>query len=513
MRIREKILCLVDNTSIDAWGHKLTKKFAEENNSIFRGLINNKNQNIETGCYHSNPFSMPAKDIIYIAKNFDRIVVLDQFQEQYSSPHLFVSMFKLIKNLEEIKIKVEIINKKNFFYIEYWHELLTKNKSFCIYPWIYSGGYYGYHTTCMLSKLPLTKINEITNWKKDKKFSEIRDKMLKGELIEKNCNTCYKHEEKDIPWIRYHETLEWVIRMRYKSIKDLEKISAPLYYEIRSSNKCNIKCRTCEPSFSHLIEKEYNDSKDKQFKNLAIAKRWSEMTTFDTINFDHIKRLYVAGGEPTILPEFYKFLNKCIYMKKTDFDFRINTNAVKINDKLFQLFKNFKNLGFSCSIDGTSRVNEYIRWGTNSEKQIENIHQLHAQGHQISFISVCSIYNINDIGKLYQFYEKEFPYATVQLQLAGYKDDLLSPFNYPNHKLALDSLSMAKKTSVYYHNERGTKAIVDTLIKHYQKKPSCDLNKLKKFFIYNDKLDEYRGSRLEDYIADLDNCRKYIVNT
>ena len=170
-------------------------------------------------------------------------------------------------------------------------------------------------------------------------------------------------------------------------------------------------------------------------------------------------------------------------------------------------------MGFNCSIDGTSRVNEYIRWGTNSKKQIENIHKLHEQGHQISFISVCSIYNITNIGKLYQFYEKEFPYATVQLQLAGYKDNLLSPFNYPDHKLALDSLLMAKKASVYYHNERGTKDIVDALTKHYQQNPNCDLDKLKKFFMYNDKLDEYRGSRLQDYIAELDNCRKYIVKT
>jgi len=510
MQIGEKILCLADNTSADAWGHKLTKKFAEENSSILRGLINNKNQKIEIGCYHSNPFSMSAKDIIDVAKNFDRIVVLDQSQDQYSSPHLFVSMFKLIKNLEEIKIHVEIVNKQNFVDIEYWHELLTKNKSFCIYPWIYSGGYYGYHTTCTLSKSPLTKVNEIKDWKKDKNFSRIREQMLKGELIEKNCSSCYNYEKKGVPWIRYHETLEWVTRMKYRSIKDLEKISHPIYYEIRSSNKCNIKCRTCEPSFSHLIEKEYNDSKDEQFKSLALGKRWSEMTDFNTINFDHLEKLYVAGGEPTILPEFYNFLKECIDKKKTDFDFRINTNAVKISDKLFQLFKNFKNLGFSCSIDGTPRVTEYIRWGTNSKKQIENIHRLHEQGHQIHFISVCSIYNITDIGKLYQFYEKEFPHATVQFQLAGYKGDILSPFNHPNYNLALESLLLAKNTSVYYHNERGTKAIIDTLIEHYQKKPNYDLDKLKKFFIYNDKLDEYRGSRLDDYIIDLANCRKYI---
>ena len=35
----QKVLCLADNSSADAWGHKLTEKFSKENNLIFRGSL------------------------------------------------------------------------------------------------------------------------------------------------------------------------------------------------------------------------------------------------------------------------------------------------------------------------------------------------------------------------------------------------------------------------------------------------------------------------------------------
>ena len=60
--IKQKILCLGDNTSAEAWAHKLTKKFAEENNLTFRGMIINLDQKLEDGCYHIGPVSMQQKD-------------------------------------------------------------------------------------------------------------------------------------------------------------------------------------------------------------------------------------------------------------------------------------------------------------------------------------------------------------------------------------------------------------------------------------------------------------------
>jgi len=64
-----------------------------------------------------------------------------------------------------------------------------------------------------------------------------------------------------------------------------------------------------------------------------------------------MERIYIAGGEPTVMPSVYAFLRKCVAKGKTDFEININTNAVKISDKLFDLFSKFPKLWFTCSID------------------------------------------------------------------------------------------------------------------------------------------------------------------
>ena len=92
-----KVLCLADNSSADAWGHKLTKKFAQENNFIFRGELL-KDTVIEDGCYHIGPVINQQKDIIEISKKFDKVVLIDQKQEQFSHSRIFLATWKLTLN-------------------------------------------------------------------------------------------------------------------------------------------------------------------------------------------------------------------------------------------------------------------------------------------------------------------------------------------------------------------------------------------------------------------------------
>ena len=81
-----------------------------------------------------------------------------------------------------------------------------------------------------------------------------------------------------------------------------------------------------------------------------------------------------------------------------------------------------------------------------------------------------------------QFFDKEFPYATIQLNHAGYRHDLLSAWNHPNRNLVLKSLKKAKETKCYYHQERGAKTIVDALYDYYSKNNTFDKEKLSNFF-------------------------------
>ena len=508
----QKILCIGDNSSAEAWAHELTKLLAESNGSTLRGQIDDSNySNIQNGYYHTGIFLLNEKNILKLSKKFDKIIILDQSIEKFSHPHLFTSTWKLINYLETNHIKVEILNKENMAFLDYWHNLLTNNKSFCLYPWVKNVVYGNHYTLCTQSRIPVTKQDEMKSWKHDKNFVAIRKKMLSGELIKPNCNGCYNQEKlgKNIS-IRMHETLEWAAICNLKHINDLEKIESASYYEIRFSNKCNIKCRTCNGHFSHLIDRESKNITDPVFQSLLDPKEFNSMGGDEIIDYKNLKRIYFGGGEPTVMPQFYNFLKTCIKNKNTNFEMRIGTNAAKISNKLFDLFKNFSQLTCSVSMDGTPKIDEYIRWGTNSEQKIKNIKKLKGQGNAVAINFVCSIYNVFALGEILEYFESEFPYAPVHFNTGGYKGDIISPFIFPNSDLVLQSLKKAKKTKIYYDNEQRTKHVIDNLEKHYSAKPVINQEKLSKFFYYNDTLDRVRGSRLEDYIPELTECRTYL---
>jgi MoaA/NifB/PqqE/SkfB family radical SAM enzyme len=509
-------LCIGDNSSKDAWGHKLSEKYALENRITFRGEITNIKQVLEPGCYHTGTYRLEIYDLINLAKKVDRIILLDQSQEQYSHPDIFGSTFKFLHHLIKLGIEIKVLNPENFEIISYWTNLFKKNKSFCIFPWIYHGGYDGHHTTCYLDYTPQTKINEITDWQKDKNFVKIRQKMLNGEKRE-GCKTCYNVEQEyGFNSARIQESIKWATELKLKSTDDLKKITKPVYYEVRPTTKCNVMCRTCEPNYSHLIEKEREQITDQKLLTLYPKKSWYGMTDFPK-DIDHIRRIYVAGGEPTVQPSLYDFLRKCIKENKTDFHFRINTNAVKISNPLIDLFGHFKGLGFSCSIDGIPKINDYIRWGTNTSKVIENIHRLGIK-HPISFVSVISIYNIDTLGETMKFFDTEFPRADIQLNLANFSrvsrkksaSKVLDPFNHPNTEKVIRSLELAKTSKCYWHSERTTTTFVDALYDHYTKPHLINKNVLKDFFYYNDALDRFRNSKLSDYIPELESCRSLV---
>jgi len=107
-------LCIGDNSSKDAWGHKLSEKYALENGITFRGEITDIKQDLEPGCYHTGTYRLEIADLIKLAEKVDRTIFLDQSQEQYSHPDIFGSTFKLLNHLKKLGIQIKILNLENF---------------------------------------------------------------------------------------------------------------------------------------------------------------------------------------------------------------------------------------------------------------------------------------------------------------------------------------------------------------------------------------------------------------
>jgi pyruvate-formate lyase-activating enzyme len=503
-----KILCLGNNTEDT---DIKTKNLAQQDLVECHGLLSDLDGEVTTdniskpGYYHTSVYDMEYGKLFKFAQLFEKIIVLNQPKEQYSHQDAFFKTIQLASQLTKFTT-VSLLDPSYKLDIDFFKNLVETNKSFCIFPFIElltNQRTDGQTTVCCRSMTPVAKLSEITNFATDKNYKILRDKMLAGILIPEHCSSCYDLESRNILSARKQETIEWANRLNLTSLDDLNSIEYPAYYEIRPSNICNLQCRMCEPVCSHLIGREYKKI------NLISELPSKERSNFDIINFTNLKKLYVAGGEPTAMPEFYDFLDRCID-ENTTFEFFVNTNATKINSRFKKQLKLLPHMQFVVSLEGVDTVNHYIRWPSTWNTIVENMKYLVSNNHKIAINTTVSIYNVTRIYNLFKWLDDEFPGVLVHAQLASSADDVLSALRFPNTNLALAKLLPIQQLRCY-NNDNLLKSLVDGLIEHYQSDTKINLNKLKLFFEFNDKLDQSRNIKLMDYIPELEQERKLIL--
>jgi pyruvate-formate lyase-activating enzyme len=493
----KKVLCL-GNSSEDT--DTRSRLLAEQQKLSYHGLITEVKE-ISPGCYQTSFYDMSYGELIELSKNMDDIIILDQPKDSYLDEHAFHQTISLGKHLKST-CNVIFLDEKFNKTIE---DELKTNKSICILPFIQSVSLNGNYTVCCRSLTPISKVKPTINYSNDANRNLIKQKMIAGKKLDNYCKICYDMEDKEIVSPRITNTIEWANTLDITSIDDFSKISDPTYYEIRASNQCNLMCRICNPHSSSLIEKE--NQKLKIFDNDK-----SQYTGFDHVNTDKVEKLYIAGGEPTIMPELYAFLEDCIEKKKTNFEIQVNTNAVSLNKKFKSLLKHFNNFNFEISVDGYGLVNQYVRWPTNWDKLVNNIDYIYSQGHKISFNSVVSIYNIASLYSTVEFLSsryKKIPIHLSPVMFTYLEKDILSPYIFPDAKLIIANLDKIKKLEVY-HNDLVLKNKVDEYQNYFNTKHVVDLSTLASFFEYNDKLDNARKVKLIDYIPELEQYRTLI---
>jgi sulfatase maturation enzyme AslB (radical SAM superfamily) len=122
---------------------------------------------------------------------------------------------------------------------------------------------------------------------------------------------------------------------------------------------------------------------------------------------EHIDLAYFAGGEPLITDEHYVMLEEMIRKGRTDITLRYNTNASNIKYKSYDvldLWKHFKRVELSCSVDHYGDRAEWLRKGTDwgvVESNLLKFRELDYVSFQMN--TVFSIFNYSTLGEFYQY--------------------------------------------------------------------------------------------------------------
>ena len=279
-------------------------------------------------------------------------------------------------------------------------EKTTPNDYFCILPWIHLHvSQNGRVSPCCnnnryLGNVQENTINKIWN---GKKFKELRTQ-FKNEIPDKRCNHCYNIEASGKKSMRQISNQKYVKEL--SRVK--EDIPKPIYLDIRFSNICNFKCKTCwHGNSSAWFEQGSNRNASNERIIKAFTNDFTELLTY----LDDVKEIYFAGGEPLIMEEHYQILKELEKRKLFDIELRYNTNFSTLNFKdksILHIWKKFKKVHVSASIDSAFNLGEEIREGFSWNQFVENRKQMLDICPEIYFeitptVSSLNIFNLMEL--------------------------------------------------------------------------------------------------------------------
>ena len=252
--------------------------------------------------------------------------------------------------------------------------LLKESRTFCIYPWIHIHAYpTGEAYPCCHAEM---KPGVIGNCKektlaeiwRDEPLRRLRDDML-NEKENAACVRCYEQEAAG-----FFSGRKSANKHHGHHIKKLDSNPFELtYWDIRFSNLCNLRCRSCGHIFSSSWYQDQaklaGPSWAKENQPLNFAGRtetdiWEQLLP----HLDYVEQIYFAGGEPLMMDEHYRILEEL--ERRSRFDVRLiyNTNftQTKLKDRyVFDYWRKFQSVAVGASLDAMGARAEYIRKGTD----------------------------------------------------------------------------------------------------------------------------------------------------
>jgi molybdenum cofactor biosynthesis enzyme MoaA len=162
----------------------------------------------------------------------------------------------------------------------------------------------------------------------------------------KDCNECHQREKTG-----FRESGRQ-LGLRY--IPEHAVDGDPYILEFQIDTKCNAACSICGPHFSDLWQKQ-----------LGIDNLKNNVDQFDqllsTINFDKVTLIKFFGGEPLLTDTHLNILQLIKHPKNTELLYSTN-GSIFPSDEVIDIWKKFKEVRLSFSIDAIEKQFEYVRW-------------------------------------------------------------------------------------------------------------------------------------------------------
>lgn len=379
----------------------------------------------------------------------------------------------------------------------------------CILPWIHlniesDGNVY----PCCQSDAIVGNLGNIKNenieeiWK-GKKFIQLRNEMMSD--IEPNfCKSCYDSERLGSRSKRMRENDLWE---KYHYLTDTVEVEASIpYIDIRFSNICNLKCRTCGPWASHSWAYEYKQLGWELKQKEIIASSTDDLKKFLKKNILNLEQIYFCGGEPIYTVEHYELLDMLIESNNLEVEIRYSTNLSDLKFKNYNVldyWKCFKNISVHASLDDIEDRLEYIRYGSDWNKILNNLNDLKKINIDIKISPTVGILNILTLDKTFETYVN-YGFITAD----DFNVNVLETPTYYSVQALRPELKLVAKDRIEkllntYDMSTATQSKFKYLLRYMFEKDLWEENK-EKFKSITEQLDKVRNQNFTEIFPELE---------
>jgi len=310
--------------------------------------------------------------------------------------------------------------------------LLNKGSHFCILPWVHL------HISTRAQMLPCCQQSYGYEWNLGDLNKHAFSRLWQGQsmrgfrlkmLLDEECaccKNCYLHESANVRSLRklsnynYRKYIDWVITTDESGYAPDAK---PIYWDVRFSNICNLKCRTCD---FHNSSAWYKEQERLIGKQTLLKEQKNGLLDSESLLKElgkllpDARELYFAGGEPLLFKENIEILNELEAQKKWDIKLIYNTNGTLLHTNSFvEKWKKFKDVTVLLSMDGSHKRGEYIRSGSIWDELENNLRRLKEEcPHVKTFVNfTVSAFNILHLADFHKMMVEKGLICVEQLNL------------------------------------------------------------------------------------------------
>ncbi len=295
---------------------------------------------------------------------------------------------------------------------------LLDSRAFCMVPWVHLFvSHFGTVVPCCLTpwdrEQALGDANRQTLgqiWN-GQPIRDLRLKMIRDEP-DPRCAQCHEGDrlglrsKRRITNALYAEKFDWVRRTRADGHA---AEAAPVSWDLRYSNLCNFRCRICG---HHSSSAWYDDA--LELGQLAHPQRVNRgVPDFESLLaqlsewIDGVEEVYFAGGEPLLMEEHYRLLDRLLAAGRRDVKLRYSTNFSQLRWEgrdVLELWSQFEDVHVHASLDDSGPRGELQRKGQSWARTLENRERMLAQVPHVDFMltPTISVFNVLRLPELHR---------------------------------------------------------------------------------------------------------------